>query len=83
MFTLETVAGWLISFLVAFLTKWLADKRAEKAQRDLGYEQARTDASAVAADRLAQARTVEAEAEKDHASKPGDDAFDQDFMRKD
>jgi hypothetical protein len=51
--------------------------------RGLGYDQAVADGLKRAADMLAIAHQVEDEAQRDHASKSDDSAFDRDFQRKD
>lgn len=49
----------------------------------IGYDQAVADTLKTASDRLTIAQQVEAEAAQDHATKPDDTAFDQDFKRAD
>lgn len=47
----------------------------------IGYDKAVKDSLQTAADRVRQAREIENEAAKDHAAKPDDSAFDQEFKR--
>lgn len=54
-----------------------------RVQRGLGRSEAEKEAYEEVSRRVQLAHEVEIEAEKEHAAKPGDDAFDQDFMRKD
>lgn len=51
--------------------------------RGVGYDQAVADALKSSAARLALAQQVEAEADKDHATKTDDTAFDPEFRRND
>lgn len=51
------------------------------ANRGIGYDKAVADSLKVATDRITAARAIEQEAEKDHATKSDDSAFDQDFKR--
>jgi hypothetical protein len=54
-----------------------------KANQGLGYDHAVAHTLKKGADMIAAARQVEAEAERDHAAKSDDSAFDQQFQRKD
>lgn len=54
-----------------------------KVQRGLGRDEAVAEALSEFARRVGIANEVEAEAAKDHASKPDDTAFDPEFQRKD
>lgn len=51
--------------------------------RGIGYDQAVADVLQATTDRLTIAQQVEADAEKEHASKPDDTAFDPEFKRAD
>lgn len=51
------------------------------ANRGIGYDLAVKQSLEVATERVAAAREVEREAEKEHATKLDDSAFDQDFKR--
>lgn len=51
--------------------------------RGVGYDQAVADTLKSSASRLALAQQAEAEADKDHAAKTDDTAFDPDFKRND
>lgn len=51
------------------------------ANRGIGYDKAVADSLAKATERIAAAREVEQEAEKEHASNADDTAFDPDFRR--
>lgn len=54
-----------------------------KVQRGLGYDQAVKDTLVQSAESVRKGDLAEEEARRDHAAKPGDDAFDAEFMRKD
>ncbi len=47
----------------------------------IGYDKAVKDALEIKAARIAEARQIEEEAEKEHAAKADDSAFDQEFRR--
>lgn len=52
-----------------------------KANQGIGYDKAVKDSLETASARIATAREVEREAEKEHEAKADDSAFDQDFKR--
>lgn len=52
-----------------------------RVQRGLGHDAAVADTLTEISRKVGIAEAVEAEATKDHASKPDDSAFDQDFRR--
>lgn len=51
------------------------------ANQGIGYEKAVKDSLETATSRITQAREIEQEAAKDHATKSDDTAFDQEFRR--
>lgn len=55
----------------------------EKVQRGIGFDLAVKMTLEEGNRKLALADAAEQQARQDHANKPGDDAFDQEFIRKD
>jgi hypothetical protein len=68
--------------LISLISALRSDADA-RANQGLGYDQAVADTLKKGADMIAAARQVEAEAEKEHATKSDDSAFDREFERKD
>lgn len=81
--------GWLAFVLAALralpaLISLLAGVKISadaKANQGIGYDKAVKDSLETAAARVKQAREIEVEAEKEHAAKSDDSAFDQEFKR--
>ena len=83
-----TWSAFLLAALKALpaLAQLAASLKAEaeaRANQGIGHDLAVSQTLRIAAARLAIAREVEAEADRDHAAKAGDAAFDPDFRRED
>jgi hypothetical protein len=81
--------GWLAFVLAALkalpalisLIQSIKGSAEAAKNQGIGYDKAVKDSLETAAARVKIARDVEIEAEKDHAAKADDSAFDQDFRR--
>lgn len=68
--------------VLALINALMARADAKK-QQGIGYDQAVKEALQEGAENLKKGDAAELAARKEHATKPGDDAFDPEFMRKD
>lgn len=65
------------------LFKALIQRAENKRQQGIGYDQAVKEALEEGAENLRRGDAAEEQARKDHATKAGDEAFDNEFARKD
>lgn len=66
--------------IIAIVRAWL-DRRQSADDRAAGRAEANAETLGKNADAVRQANEAEIEAQREHATAPGDDAFDQEFRR--